>query len=89
MLTKDQIIREILSHVRLALYAKLTSEKYSEFLRGSVSFRIDVIPGPEKHVTFLDLPSKNANAKPLTIEFKRKYKRREAFPVEVSDAVKN
>jgi len=87
MLTKDQIIREILSHVRLALYAKLTSEKYSEYLKGSVSFRIDVIPGPEKHVTFLDLPSKTTS--PLSIEFKRKYTRRQAFPIEVSDADKD
>jgi hypothetical protein len=87
MLTKDQIIREVLSNVRMALYAKLTKATYSEYVKGSVTFRVDVIPGPEKHVTFLDLPSKTAN--PLIIEFKRRYTRRQAFPIEVSDADKD
>jgi hypothetical protein len=71
----------------MALNAKLTREKYSEYLKGGVTFRVDLIPAPDKYVTHLDLPSKNANAKPLKIEFKRKYARRQAFPVEVSDAV--
>lgn len=84
---KHQIISEVTNAVRKALDAKLTYNEYSEYIKGSMVFRFDLIPAPDKYVAYLDLPSKNANAKPLRVEFKRRYVRRTALLFEVNDAV--
>jgi hypothetical protein len=84
-MTKTKVISEVLTAVRKALEAKLTHDKYSEYLKGSLSFRLDLIPAPDKVVRYLKL---DGTAKPLEIRFTRPYTRRRALPVEVSDADK-
>jgi len=83
---KKQVISEVLPHVKTALNAKLTHEEYAEFLKGSVSFRLDLIHKPEKHFVNVDLPGDDPK---LKVQFTRRYTRRRAFPAEVRDADKN
>lgn len=87
-MTKNQVISEVLTAVRKALNEKLTDTEYREYLRGSVSFRLDLVPVPQKHFVTLNLPSRKTEPKPLKIQFKRKYRRRQALeiPLEVNNA---
>jgi len=82
-MTKERVIREILGRIKKALDAKLTAEEYSEFLAGSVSFRLDLIRKPEKHFVTLDLPPRKEPREPnkLKVEFKRRYARRKGISV--------
>lgn len=80
MITKKQVIREVLRSVQKALGEKLEAKSYSEYLKGSVSFRLDLIPGPQKFAAFVDLPSRK-EPKTLQVEFKRRYTRRRFIEV--------
>jgi hypothetical protein len=71
-MTKNQVISELLTHVRTALDAKLTHEEYSEFLKGSVSFRLDLIRKPEAIFVNVNLPGDDPK---LKVEFRRRYTR--------------
>jgi len=79
VITKNQVIREVLAAVQKVLNKKLEAESYSEYLKGNVSFRLDLILKPERHFINLDLPSRKVPPEPKTLEvrFKRRYTRRQ------------
>jgi hypothetical protein len=72
-MTTLQVIRELLSQCADVLYERLGEGEYTEFLRGNVTFRLDLIRKPEKILANVDLPGKNEPR--LKIEFKRPYTR--------------
>jgi hypothetical protein len=78
---KSVVIGELLTRVRTALEAKLTDEEYSEYLKGSVSFRLDLVRKPEKHFITVTLPQRKAPKTPNTLEvgFVRRYSRRQCL----------
>jgi hypothetical protein len=78
-MTKIKVIHELLRRIKDVLEAKLTDAKYSEYLRGSISFRLDLVQVPTKHFVTLNLPSRKIEPKPLKIQFKRKYTRRQGI----------
>lgn len=78
-MTKAQVISEVLAAIRTVLDEKLEHEQYSQYLKGSLSLRLDLIPGPEKRCVHLDLPPRGETPKPLQIEIKRKYTRRQCI----------
>ena len=77
-MTKNQVISEVLTAIGKSLEAKLTHDKYSEYLKGSLSFRLDLIPAPDKVVSYLKL---DGTAKPLDIRFTRSYTRRQGIEI--------
>ena len=87
-MTKNQVIFEVLAAIRTALDEKLEHEHYSQYLKGRLSIRLDLIPGPEKRCVTLYLPSAKDAAPPaLTIQCLRRYARRHLeLPLEVNDA---
>jgi hypothetical protein len=91
-MTKKKVISEVVTAVRKALDEKLDHEEYSEFLRGSVSFRLDLIQKPTKHFVNLDLPSRKAEStepKSLKIEFHRRYTRRRCLELPATEGLNN
>ncbi len=87
MITKKQVIREFVTAVRKALNKKLDAESYSEYLRGSVSVRLDLLLKPERFFINLDLPSRKEPTEPKTlkVEFKRRYTRRQYLEIPPKD----
>ena len=88
MITKNQVIYEVMHHVRVALEKKLTDREYVEFVKGSISFRLDLVLPPQKYFVTVDLPTREEPALPaLQIGFVRRYSRRQALlPPEVTHA---
>jgi hypothetical protein len=86
MITKNQIICELLHHVRLALDEKLTQESYVDYLKGNVSFRLDLVLKPQRVFVNLNLPSKETG-KPLEIQFIRRHTRRQFIELPPKDTV--
>ncbi len=76
MITKNQVINEVIHHVRLALENRLQDELYGEYLSGSVSFRINLV-AKKKYTMTVDLPQKREmpKEKKLKVEFERRYTR--------------
>ncbi len=85
-MTKNQVICEVMHAVRGALEAKLTREEYSAFIKGSVSFRLDLVLKPETYFVNVDLPGDDPQ---LKVIFTRRYTRRQVIevPPEVDSAV--
>jgi len=75
---KHQVISELLSRVRTALDSKLPHEEYAEFLKGNVSFRLDLIKKPETYFVRVDLPGDDPK---LKVQFTRPYTRRQGIEI--------
>lgn len=86
-MTKTQIMVEILARIGDALETKLEDSEYSEFIKGTVHLRLDLVKTPATYFLNVNLPGQG---KPkVEIRFKRAYKRRQALelPPEVNSAV--
>jgi hypothetical protein len=80
-MTKLEVIRALLSQIGNALYTELPHDSYSEYVKGKVTLRLDLVPAPKPTAYWvkLDLSETSAGSPRLEIRFKRKYARRQCI----------